>query len=341
MPRVAKPEPERQTKEWVSVAAVAWALDYAPDVPAALLSTLVAVARYADVNGRGAYPSVKTVAKATRKSERQAKRDIADLRKLGLLLPGDPAVVAHFRPEQRPAVYDLPLHLGRPTPGSDADDPGVMDDTGVTDDTSGGDGTGEVSPMTPEGCHTGSDPVSPVTPKEASKNPKKNPSNSLPHPDRRHQMLAELDVPEGERDAVIKKIEEQHNVRSIGWWLTAHANGTLPAVVAEALTAIRSGDSRPPWCTKCSDGARREIYVHDMYGGDVKTRPCPTCNPAAHKPKAGRGKTAFVNYDDQSRYDKPLHRTDPWRPHLNYDDPRAFDGYRPHAVEHVDDNDAA
>ena len=97
---------------WLSKPAIVWALYEAPDVPARLVSTLVAVAVYADADGCGAYPSGATVAMLTRKSESQAKRDIAELEKLGLLLPGDWRIVKDIRADRRPKVYDLPMPRG-------------------------------------------------------------------------------------------------------------------------------------------------------------------------------------------------------------------------------------
>jgi hypothetical protein len=89
-------------------------------VPARLVSTLVAVAAFAGTDGRGAHPSAATVAMITRKTERNAKKDLAALRELGLLLPGDPRIVAHIRADRRPSVYDLPMPRGvaQDTPSS-------------------------------------------------------------------------------------------------------------------------------------------------------------------------------------------------------------------------------
>jgi hypothetical protein len=97
---------------WLSRPALLWAFDEAPDVPARLVSTLLAVARYASTDGRGAYPSAATVAAMTRKSESQAKRDMAALAKLGLLEPGDHRIVQDIRADRRPKVYDLPMPRG-------------------------------------------------------------------------------------------------------------------------------------------------------------------------------------------------------------------------------------
>ena len=131
--------------KWLSKPAVTWVLDDAPDVPAHLVAALLAVARYADQDGRGAHPSAATVAEVTRKSERQAKRDLAELVQRGLLARGDQRIVAHIRGDKRPAVYDLAMPRGdmHDTP---------PDGHGVTSMTARGDIQGRhgVSPMTPK-----------------------------------------------------------------------------------------------------------------------------------------------------------------------------------------------
>jgi hypothetical protein len=99
---------------WLSKPAVLWVLYDAGNIPAHLLSTLIVFAVHAGTDGRGAHPSAATVAALTRKGERRAKRDIGELAKLGLLMPGDSRIVAHIRPDRRPAVYDLPMSRGGP-----------------------------------------------------------------------------------------------------------------------------------------------------------------------------------------------------------------------------------
>lgn len=149
---------------WLGKAAVLWALDEAPDVPASLVSTLVAVARYAGTDGRGAHPSASTVASHTRKSESQAKRDLAALEKAGLLLRGDPRVVASIRADRRPSVYDLPMPRG-----STGDTPS--------------DGHG-VAPMHARGSTHARDGVAPVLPEKNRKSSRRGtlPSSGPPAP---------------------------------------------------------------------------------------------------------------------------------------------------------------
>jgi hypothetical protein len=100
------------TSKWLSKPAVLWVLDEAPSVPPHLVAALAAIARYADTDGRGAHPSVTTIAAQIRKGERATKRDLAALKRLGLLLPGDPRIVAHIAADKRPTVYNLPMPRG-------------------------------------------------------------------------------------------------------------------------------------------------------------------------------------------------------------------------------------
>lgn len=97
---------------WLGKAAVLWALDDAEGVPPHIVSTLVAVARYAGEDGRGAHPSALTVAGHTRKSESQAKRDLAKLEELKLIKRGNQRIVASIRADRRPTVYDLAMPRG-------------------------------------------------------------------------------------------------------------------------------------------------------------------------------------------------------------------------------------
>lgn len=140
---------------WLSKAAVLWAMDEAPDVPPHLFAALLAVARYADEHGRGAYPSAMTVAAIIRKSERNAKKDLAALRRLGLLLPGDQRIAKDIRGDKRPFVYNLPM----PSDSSARGD--------VCDTPSSGNG---VSHTTARGVAQVSSGVSHTTPEEFLKN---------------------------------------------------------------------------------------------------------------------------------------------------------------------------
>lgn len=93
----------------MSVQAISWVLEDAPDVPVHLVSTLLALANHADRHGRGAYPDQETVAWYTRKSDRAIRNDLVELRKRGLIREGDQRLVSHIPADERPVVYDLAL----------------------------------------------------------------------------------------------------------------------------------------------------------------------------------------------------------------------------------------
>ncbi|MFI2664170.1 HNH endonuclease [Micromonospora carbonacea] len=95
------------------VGCIDWVMDQAP-APAALVGVLLVIARCCDDDGRGSAQTVAVIAEKAGKSEGQARRDIARLRELGLLLLGDQSLVDHLPNGQRPTVYDLPIHISGP-----------------------------------------------------------------------------------------------------------------------------------------------------------------------------------------------------------------------------------
>lgn len=98
----------------MSIQAIAWAIEDAPDVPAQCVAVLVALANRANEDGRDAYPSVDRLAHAARKSERSVQRDLDTLESLKLIRKGDQRAVFRFRPDRRPTVWDLAMELRRP-----------------------------------------------------------------------------------------------------------------------------------------------------------------------------------------------------------------------------------
>jgi hypothetical protein len=91
----------------VSIEAINWALNDAPNVPPHLVSTLFGLANHAHADGRNAYISVPTLAKYTRKSDRGAQKCLRELLELGLIELGDQRIVEHYRADKRPTVYNL------------------------------------------------------------------------------------------------------------------------------------------------------------------------------------------------------------------------------------------
>jgi hypothetical protein len=95
----------------LSVEAISWVLNEAPDVPPSLVSTLIGIANHSAPDGRNSYPSQPTLARYTRKSERQVRRDLSELVRLKLIRKGDQRIVEHLPPDRRPVVYDLAMDL--------------------------------------------------------------------------------------------------------------------------------------------------------------------------------------------------------------------------------------
>ncbi|MFD9568066.1 helix-turn-helix domain-containing protein, partial [Streptomyces sp. NPDC059994] len=99
-----------------------WALEFAPPMPAQLIATLSGLARHADKQGRGAYPSVARLAAYTCKSERSVQRDLKDLRSLGMIRLGDQSKAVHLPEGKRPEVYDLAVERAVPGGRAGADE---------------------------------------------------------------------------------------------------------------------------------------------------------------------------------------------------------------------------
>lgn len=110
--------------KWLSTTAVLWAMDDTPaDLPPPLKWTLVAIARYAGEDGRGAYPAKQTLAYVTGKSARQVQRDIGELLARGLIRLGDQRLAKDIRADQRPTVYDLAMPAGNGRSGETSTTP--------------------------------------------------------------------------------------------------------------------------------------------------------------------------------------------------------------------------
>jgi DNA-binding transcriptional ArsR family regulator len=120
---------------------MAWALDSRRTGPlfAQARLVLVALADYTDPEGRGAYPSVPTLAERLDLSERTVQRHLSSLVDDGLITEGDAQLVSHYRAGYRPKVYDLCMSgdTGVTAGRGDSSDPAGV--TGVTDSAGRGD----------------------------------------------------------------------------------------------------------------------------------------------------------------------------------------------------------
>lgn len=97
----------------MSEEALVWVVESAPDVSPHWIPVLMGLARHADSQGRGAYPSQELLAEYARKSDRAVRNDLTSLQKSGLIRPGDRRLVEHIPPDRRPLVWDLALERSR------------------------------------------------------------------------------------------------------------------------------------------------------------------------------------------------------------------------------------
>lgn len=100
----------------MSVEAISWVLNEAPDVPPQCVAVLLGLANHAHANGRAAYPSQERLAHYARKSVRAVQNDLKKLVELGLIRRGDQRHVLHLPADRRPVVYDLAMERRRPVP---------------------------------------------------------------------------------------------------------------------------------------------------------------------------------------------------------------------------------
>ncbi|SBT68217.1 Helix-turn-helix domain-containing protein [Micromonospora sediminicola] len=100
----------------MSIEAVSWALNDAPDVPPTALVTLLGLANHAHPDGRAAWPSQGRLAHYGRKGIRAVQRDLAELERRGLIRRGNQRHVQHMPTDRRPVVWDLAVERRRETP---------------------------------------------------------------------------------------------------------------------------------------------------------------------------------------------------------------------------------
>lgn len=115
----------------VSIEAINWALNHAPDFAdhdrrqrPHLVLVLIGLANHADPEGRNAFPAIATLCRYTRLSESTVRRCLQQLTDLGVIRLADPDVVAaHIRrADRRPTGYDLLMTARRPAGSSSGGD---------------------------------------------------------------------------------------------------------------------------------------------------------------------------------------------------------------------------
>lgn len=97
----------------MSLRAMIWAIEQAPvDDPTSTL-VLIALADSANDDGTGAWPAIATLAERARCSTRSVQRHLRALSEAGLIREGNQELVAGYRADRRPTVYDLNLARSR------------------------------------------------------------------------------------------------------------------------------------------------------------------------------------------------------------------------------------
>src|SRR5690606_12716840 len=97
----------------VSIQAIVWVLEESPITKPSHVPVLLSLSNEADFDGKGAFPSQRTMAWQTRKTERAVRNDLEALKADGLIRPGDQARAAYIAADRRPMVWDLALELTR------------------------------------------------------------------------------------------------------------------------------------------------------------------------------------------------------------------------------------
>lgn len=95
----------------MSVQAMAWAIEQQEVRDATARHVLLALANYADNEGRSAFPSTAKLERDTGLSESTIRRKLDALEQAGLIEKGNQAIVAAYidRGDRRPICYDLTM----------------------------------------------------------------------------------------------------------------------------------------------------------------------------------------------------------------------------------------
>ena len=115
---VITPSSMNGAPKYMSVEAMAWVLEDAPDFPPHLLGVLMGLANKADKHGRGAWPGQDLLAQWARKSDRAVRNDLAQLEDLKLIRRGDQSLVEHIVSDERPVVWDIAMERTRAMEGN-------------------------------------------------------------------------------------------------------------------------------------------------------------------------------------------------------------------------------
>lgn len=127
----------------MSVQAMTWAMEQQLVVDPHACSVLIALANHADRDGSGAFPSVETLQRYTKLSERTIRSKLALLEQSGMIRRGNQAIAAaHIhRADKRPVVWDLAMERGvqpsHPVESDEVQQPHPAEGTGCSSRPSG------------------------------------------------------------------------------------------------------------------------------------------------------------------------------------------------------------
>lgn len=97
----------------MSLKVITWVLYEAPVTTQSHLLVLLALADRAHDDGTAAYPSREWIGERARCSVRSVASHLRALEEDGLIRKGDQELVAHFRADRRPVVYDVVMTAGK------------------------------------------------------------------------------------------------------------------------------------------------------------------------------------------------------------------------------------
>ncbi|MFY9190196.1 MAG: helix-turn-helix domain-containing protein [Lawsonella sp.] len=120
----------------MSLKALVWVINDAPVEKQSHLCILMALADTADDSGRNSWPSVETLARKSRCSQRTVHRHLKDMEKEGFIRRGNQEIVAKIPVNRRPIVWDICMPS---TPNSWGDKLTPQAHSGVTKTPSRGD----------------------------------------------------------------------------------------------------------------------------------------------------------------------------------------------------------
>ncbi len=284
----------------MSVQAITWLLERAPDVKPHLVGTLFGLANHADQDGRAAHPSVGLLSHYNRKTDRATQNDLRELEHdLDLIRRGDQRRVMHIPEDRRPVVYDLAMAYApeRVRPARVTEGKRGRPRKNGVQSTSPGEVEGEngVKPSTKRGAVGFTQTVlEPTTRTSSSKITARVVGQeeeggsldvmaeallaALPRPFAvgpktrdvlRPAVVAALRAGWAPADLTAHLTRNPHNVRNAGALLGKYL-GDLP----DAPAVMPPDDPRDPWCGAC-DERTRLVYDPD----DGPTRRCQNCHP--------------------------------------------------------------